>query len=71
MTNLEVFQLLDEAVKGLLWMSEFDYPFEVLNWELAEKVLLDNEVVLKITRQYLDTSIKVIEFDGFFNYKLY
>ncbi|MBS9771219.1 nuclease A inhibitor family protein [Trichodesmium erythraeum] len=71
MTNLEVFELLDEAFKGLLWMSEFDYPFEVLNWELAEKVLLDNEVVLKITRYYLDTSIKVIEFDGFFNYKLY
>ena len=71
MTNLEVFELLDEAVKGLLWMSESDYPFEVLDWEFAEKVLLDNEVVLKITRYYLDTSIKVIEFDGFFNYKSY
>lgn len=68
MINLEVFEFLDEVVKGLLWMSEFDYFFEVLNQELVEKVLLDNEVVLKIIRQYLDILIKVIEFDGFFNY---
>lgn len=71
MINLEVFEFLDEVFKGLLWMSEFDYFFEVLNWELVEKVLLDNEVVLKIIRYYLDILIKVIEFDGFFNYKLY
>ena len=66
MTNLEIFELLHEAVKGLLWMSESDYPFEVLIWEFGEKVLLDNEVVLKITKHALDTPIKVIEFDDFF-----
>ena len=55
MTNLEVFELLDEAVKGLLWNSESDYPFEVFIWEFGEKVSLNNEVVLKITKHTLDT----------------
>ena len=66
MTNLEVFELLDEAIKGLLWNSESDYPFEVFIWEFGEKVSLNNEVVLKITKHTLDTPIKIIEFDVFF-----
>ena len=68
MTNLEIFELLHEAIKGLVWMSESDYPFEVLNWEFAEKISLDNEVVLQITKHALDTPIKVIEFDDFFQW---
>ena len=66
LTNLEIFERLHEAAKGLLWMSESDYPFEALIWEFGEKILLDNEVVLKITKHSVDTPIKVIEFDSFF-----
>ena len=66
MTNLEIFELLHEAIKGLVWMSESDYPFAVLNWEFGEKVSLDNQVVLQTTKHALDTPIKVIEFDDFF-----
>ena len=66
LTNLEIFERLHEAAKGLLWMSESDYPFEALIWEFGEKILLDNEVVLKITKHSLDTPIKVIEFESFF-----
>ncbi len=66
LTNLEIFERLHEAAKGLLWMSESDYPFEALIWEFGEKILLDNEVVLKITKHALDTPVKIIEFDTFF-----
>ncbi|MGD1807614.1 nuclease A inhibitor family protein [Dapis sp. BLCC M126] len=66
LTNLEIFERLHEAAKDLLWTSESDYPFESLIWEFGEKILLDNEVVLKITKHSLDTPIKVIEFDTFF-----
>ncbi|MEM1171812.1 MAG: nuclease A inhibitor family protein [Cyanobacteria bacterium P01_H01_bin.35] len=66
LTNLEIFERLHEAAKDLLWTSESDYPFEALIWEFGEKILLDNEVLLKITKHSLDTPIKVIEFDSFF-----
>jgi len=66
LTNLEIFEQLHEAAKGLLWMSESDYPLEALIWEFGEKILLDNEVVLKITKHSLDTPVKVIKFDSFF-----
>ena len=68
LTNLEIFEQLHEAAKGLLWMSESDYPLEALIWEFGEKILLDNEVVLKITKHSLDTPVKVIEFDTFFQH---
>ncbi|MEB3342831.1 nuclease A inhibitor family protein [Okeania sp.] len=64
--NLEIFKRLDKATKGLEWMSESDYPFEAFIWEFGEKILLDNEAVLKITKHPLDTPIKVIEFERFF-----
>ncbi len=66
LTNLEIFEQLNEAAKGLEWMSESDYSFEAFIWEFGEKISLDNEVVLKITKHSLDTPIKVIEFDSFF-----
>ena len=66
LTNLEIFEQLDELVKGLLWISESDYPFEVFIWEFGEGISLNNEVVLKITKHSLDTTVKVIEFEVFF-----
>ncbi|GGA33050.1 sugar-non-specific nuclease inhibitor NuiA-like protein [Okeania sp. KiyG1] len=66
LTNLEIFEQLDELVKGLLWMSESDYPFEVFIWEFGEVVSLNNEIVLKITKHSLETTVKVIEFEVFF-----
>ena len=68
LTNLEIFEQLDELVKGLLWMSESDYPFEVFIWEFGEGILLNNEIVLKITKHSLETTVKVIEFEAFFRF---
>ncbi|RQH23142.1 nuclease [Okeania hirsuta] len=66
LTNLEIFEQLDELVKDLLWMSESDYPFEVFIWEFGEGISLNNEIVLKITKHSLETTVKVIEFEVFF-----
>ncbi|MGB3513366.1 MAG: nuclease A inhibitor family protein [Microcoleaceae cyanobacterium] len=66
LTNLGIFERLHETAKGLLWMSESDYPFEAFIWEFGGKVSLDNEIVLKITKHSLETPVKVIEFDSFF-----
>ena len=66
LTNLEIFEQLDELVKGLLWMSESDYPFEVFIWEFGKGISLNDEIVLKITKHSLETTVKVIEFEVFF-----
>lgn len=66
LSNLEIFERLHESAKGLLWMSESDYPFEAFIWEFGEKISLDNEIVLKITKHSLDTPVQVREFDNFF-----
>ncbi|MDJ0556522.1 MAG: nuclease A inhibitor family protein [Microcoleaceae cyanobacterium MO_207.B10] len=66
LTNLEIFERLDKATKGLLWMSESDYPFEAFIWEFGENISLNNEIVLKITKHPLDMPVKIIEFDSFF-----
>ncbi len=66
LTNLEIFERLHEAVKGLLWTSESDYPFEAFIWEFGEKISLGNEIVLKITKHSLETTVKVVEFERFF-----
>ncbi|NEN92227.1 MAG: hypothetical protein F6K48_26320 [Okeania sp. SIO3H1] len=60
LTNLEIFEQLDEVVKGLLWMSESDYPFEVFIWEFGEGISLNNEIVLKITKHSLETTVREI-----------
>lgn len=66
LSNLEIFERLHEAAKGLLWMSESDYPFEAFLWEFGKKISLDNKIVLKITKHSLDTPVEVREFDSFF-----
>jgi len=66
LSNLEVFERLHETAKGLLWMSESDYPFAAFVWEFGEKIVLENEIVLKMTKHSLDTRIQIIEFDSFF-----
>ena len=34
----EVFRALEEATQGLLYMSESDYPFEVISWNGSEQL---------------------------------
>src|SRR5215216_889446 len=36
MTDEQLFDELREATRGLTFMSESDYPFDVFRWEVAE-----------------------------------
>lgn len=40
-TDEELFGALQEATEGLLFMSESDYPFEVIRWNGSEQLSLD------------------------------
>jgi hypothetical protein len=56
---------LAELSSGLLFMSESDYPLDVLSWP-REKGPLSPERVLRITGHPRDTPIEETTLDGFF-----
>ncbi|AVH68601.1 nuclease A inhibitor family protein [Nostoc sp. 'Peltigera membranacea cyanobiont' N6] len=63
-TNSEILEQLKQASDGLLFMSESEYPFEVLLW--SDIAPATPEKVLKLTNHPQDTPIKIVGFDDFF-----
>ncbi|MDQ1613337.1 MAG: hypothetical protein QOG00_3268 [Pyrinomonadaceae bacterium] len=63
-TDEELFGALTEATRGLLYMSESDYPIEVIRWDGSEQLSL--EYVRKVAG--VDSSVRVEEttLDEFF-----
>ncbi|MDQ1590890.1 MAG: hypothetical protein QOG71_1517 [Pyrinomonadaceae bacterium] len=63
-TDEELFGALTEATRGLLYMSESDYPIEVIRWDGSEQ--LSPEYVRKVAGA--DSSVRVEEttLDEFF-----
>lgn len=60
----ELINQLKQASEGLLWMSESDYPFEVLWWEQSA---ITPEGLLQLTNHAPDLPVKVMGLDQFFN----
>lgn len=56
---------LQDATKGLLWMSEIDAPLEVVHW-LPSDLELTQERLLKLTHHPLTTPVKMVAVDTFF-----
>jgi hypothetical protein len=56
-TDEELFGALKEATEGLLFMSESDYPFEVIRWDGSEQ--LSSEYLRRAANA--DSSAKVEE----------
>ena len=55
---------LKEATEGLLFMSESDYPFEIIKWEGAEEV--SPEYLRRIAGQDATASVEERTVEGFF-----
>ncbi|MBD2564540.1 MULTISPECIES: nuclease A inhibitor family protein [Nostoc] len=64
-TNSEILEQLKRASDGLLFMSESEYPFEVLLWSNIAPAT--PEKVLKLTNHPQDTPVQVEEVDDFFS----
>ncbi len=64
--SLALVDKLKAASDNLLFMSETDYPFEVILWEAQEQELLTKETVLQLAAQALDTPVEVVPLDDFF-----
>jgi hypothetical protein len=60
----ELLNILQEATDGLLWMSESDYPFEVVYWQARSSIT--PQELLELTHHPPDTSIETVDLDAFF-----
>jgi hypothetical protein len=57
---------LKRAVKGLLYRSEADYPFEVVSWPREEVKELDAKTLLRYEKYPRGTPVNPVDFDFFF-----
>lgn len=63
MNDQELIGQFSQASKGLLWLSESDYPFEVIYWENLDDI---NAKLLELTDSNPETTIEVKELESFF-----
>lgn len=55
-----ILNTLQQAVTGLLWMSESDYPLEVQLWDLPAETPLTTNTLLQQLHKPLDTPVEEI-----------
>lgn len=63
MNDQELINQLQQASEGLLWLSESDYPFEVICWEKVDDI---EAKLLELTDSNSETTIEVKELESFF-----
>lgn len=67
--NNDVVASLREAVKGLLYMSESDEPFEVVSWPGGGSLgitTMDAKTILKLTGNKPRTPVETVTLEDFF-----
>ncbi len=63
--NQALLEVLRKASDGLLYMSEYDYPFEAFLWDNDEPII-NNQTILQKTGNSLNTPVEVISLEEFF-----
>ncbi|HEY9615362.1 MAG TPA: nuclease A inhibitor family protein [Microcoleaceae cyanobacterium] len=64
--SVDLLNQLQAATQGLLWMSESDYPFEVVHWQQPTTTPITAERLLQLTDRPLNTPIEQIDLDILF-----
>ncbi|HEY3298690.1 MAG TPA: nuclease A inhibitor family protein [Armatimonadota bacterium] len=60
-----IIDMLSQSVEGLLYSSESDEPFDVIEWH-GEGIALDERRILELTSSDADTSVETLTLDDFF-----
>lgn len=63
-TDEELFGALQETTEGLLYMSESDYPFEVIRWDGSEQ--LSPEYLLRVAGGHYSAKVEETTVEKFF-----
>ena len=64
MKDKELITKLSQAVEGLLWLSESDYPFETIYLENVDNI---ETKLLELTNSNAKTKIEIRDIDRFFH----
>lgn len=62
-TDNEILQELRRASSGVFWLSESDYPFELIQWDGRAEIT--PEFIRGITGESTDSPIQMPDFDTF------
>lgn len=63
----ELLEHLQTAIAGLQWMSESDYPFQVVHWPAQPLPLLPEQLLALLDRDP-ETPVETVELDRFFEW---
>jgi hypothetical protein len=66
-TDTELYRIFSEAVKGLLYQTELDYPFDVFVWENTKEIAINKTEILKRTKGSPEDAIEDFDFDFLFS----
>lgn len=64
--EFDIFQKIKSLSQDLLWMSESDYPFEIVSWSNQELGEANIQNLLQKTHHSFDSPVKVIDVEKFF-----
>ena len=68
-SDAQILEQLKRAVAGLLFMSESDYPFELIQWEGPTD--LTSEFLCGVSGEPADCSVQVLEVQDFLTAERY
>ena len=64
MDDRQIIEQLKQASQGLLWLSESDYPFEIVYWQEENPTI--TEKMLQNSQKNSDKTIETISLERFF-----
>ena len=67
LSNPSLRERLQSAIVGLQWISESDFPFEVVQWQ-TEAAEVTPELLLKLVKCNPETPLQTEEIDRFFEW---
>ncbi|UBF30787.1 nuclease A inhibitor family protein (plasmid) [Kovacikia minuta CCNUW1] len=65
-TDIKVISILRQAVNDLLWMSESEYPIDILEWNVSEEHPFTVETLLQATQHSPDGPIQQLTIEALF-----
>jgi Nuclease A inhibitor-like protein len=65
-TNHDFTNALRQATENLLWISESDFPLELVEWQDMTMTELTIETLLDKTQHPAQTSVELVDVDAFF-----
>lgn len=65
-TSKKVISMLKQAVDNLLWLSESDYPIDILEWTVSEEQPFTVETLLQATHHSSDCPVQQLTLESLF-----